>query len=37
MRSPSWIFDARSILNTKKVKNAGLNLWRIGDGSNKTI
>ena len=33
MRSPSWIFDARSILVTKKVKNAGLNLWRIGDGS----
>ena len=33
MRSPSWIFDARSILNTKIVKNAGLNLWRIGDGS----
>ena len=33
MRSPSWIFDARSILNTKKVKDAGLNLWRIGDGS----
>tara|TARA_S200000501_G_scaffold210269_1_gene197541 strand:+ start:1206 stop:2648 length:1443 start_codon:yes stop_codon:yes gene_type:complete len=33
MRSPSWIFDARSMLVTKKVKNAGLNLWRIGDGS----
>ena len=33
MRSPSWIFDARSILVTDKVKNAGLNLWRIGDGS----
>ena len=34
MRSPSWIFDARSILIPEKVKNAGLNLWRIGDGSN---
>jgi len=33
MRSPSWIFDARSILNSKLVKNAGLNLWSIGDGS----
>ena len=33
MRSPSWIFDARSILIAEKVKNAGLNLWRIGDGS----
>ena len=34
MRSPSWIFDARSILITEKVRDAGLNLWRIGDGSN---
>ena len=34
MRSPSWIFDARSILIPKKVRDAGLNLWRIGDGSN---
>tara|TARA_B100000242_G_scaffold223746_1_gene164465 strand:+ start:2494 stop:3933 length:1440 start_codon:yes stop_codon:yes gene_type:complete len=33
MRSPSWIFDARSILTTKKVKDAGFNLWTIGDGS----
>ena len=33
MRSPSWIFDTRSILIPKKVKDAGLNLWRIGDGS----
>ena len=32
MRSPSWVFDARSILNIKKIKEAGLNLWRIGDG-----
>ena len=32
MRKPSWIFDARSILVPKKVKEAGLNFWRIGDG-----
>ena len=34
MRSPAWIFDARSIVNHNKVIEAGLNLWRIGDGSN---
>ena len=33
MRSPSWVFDARSIVDPKKVLEAGLNLWRIGDGS----
>ncbi len=33
MRSPSWVFDARSIVDPKKVLDAGLNLWRIGDGS----
>ncbi len=32
MRKPSWIFDARSITNPMEVRNAGLNLWRIGDG-----
>ena len=33
MRRPSWVFDARSIVDPKKVKSSGLNLWRIGDGS----
>ena len=33
MRSPAWIFDARSILKANKVKSSGLQLWRIGDGS----
>ena len=33
MRKPSWVFDARSIVNKKKVINANLNLWKIGDGS----
>ena len=33
MRSPCWVFDARSIVDPKKVLEAGLNLWRIGDGS----
>ena len=34
MRSPAWIFDARSILNSSKIENTNLNLWRIGDGVN---
>jgi len=34
MRSPAWIFDARSILNPSKIENTNLNLWRIGDGVN---
>jgi len=32
MRKPSWIFDARSILNKNDIKNSDLNFWRIGDG-----
>ncbi len=28
----SWVFDSRSILNPKELKEAGLNFWRIGDG-----
>ena len=37
MRSPSWVFDARSIVNSQKVIDAGLNLWKIGDGSEHLI
>ena len=33
MRKPSWIFDSRSILDFKRAKKNGLNIWRIGDGS----
>tara|TARA_Y100001968_G_C19454192_1_gene771070 strand:- start:2320 stop:3753 length:1434 start_codon:yes stop_codon:yes gene_type:complete len=32
MRAPSWIFDTRSVVNSLKVKQAGLTLWRIGEG-----
>ena len=35
MRKPSWIFDARSILNKNDIKNSDLNFWRIGDGLEK--
>ncbi len=37
MRSPAWVFDSRSIVNQKKVIDAGLNFWRIGDGSRLSI
>ncbi|MAO02032.1 MAG: UDP-glucose 6-dehydrogenase [Flavobacteriales bacterium] len=33
MRHPAWVFDARSIVNPEDVRNANLNLWRVGDGS----
>jgi len=33
MRSPAWVFDARSILNPEQISKVGLNYWRIGDGS----
>ncbi len=33
MRSPAWVFDSRSVTNPSKVSRAGLNLWRIGDGT----
>ena len=35
MRSPAWVFDSRSIVNPDKVIEAGLNFWRLGDGSIK--
>ena len=33
MIKPAWIFDARSIVDKQKVLDAGINIWRIGDGS----
>ena len=32
MVPPSWVFDSRSIVNTDEVKDAGLRLWRLGNG-----
>ena len=32
MVPPAWVFDSRSIVNTEEVRDAGLNLWRLGDG-----
>ena len=34
MRKPSWVFDTRSITSHNEIKNNGIKLWRIGDGTN---
>ena len=33
MRSPSWVFDTRSISNDIEIKKAGLNYWCLGNGA----
>ena len=30
MRKPGWIFDTRNIVDNKKVRESGLNLWVVG-------
>ena len=37
VRFPTWVFDARSIVNTDEVIDAGLNFWKIGYGFNNEI
>ena len=37
MRKPAWVFDSRSILVKEKIREIGLNFWRIGDGENNSI
>ncbi len=32
MIPPAWVFDSRSIVETDKIRDAGLSLWRLGDG-----
>ncbi len=33
MRHPSWVFDTRSIIDVKKAKKHGVNVWSVGNGS----
>ncbi len=33
MRTPAWVFDTRSVVNREEIKNTGLNLWKLGEGS----
>ena len=33
MRKPSWIFDTRKCINYQKAKEAGFNIWEIGNSA----
>ena len=33
MRKPAWVFDTRSIINIEKSKEAGFNVWSIGNAN----
>ncbi len=35
MVRPGWVFDSRSIIDPISIKNANLNFWRVGDGSDE--
>ena len=30
MRSPSWVFDTRDIVDEKLIKSSGINVWKLG-------
>ena len=32
MRQPAWLFDARAVVAPEQARQAGLRLWRVGDG-----
>ena len=31
VKTPFWVFDTRSILNDKKIKEFGINIWQLGN------
>jgi len=33
MVDQAWVFDSRSIIEPRKLKNVNVNLWRVGDGT----
>ena len=33
MRKPAWVFDTRGVVNPSLIKQAGLKIWRVGDGA----
>ena len=35
MRSPSWVFDTRSIINISEAKKQGISVWELGNGEEK--
>lgn len=32
MRKPAWVFDTRGIINASSARDAGLKVWRVGEG-----
>ena len=32
LRSPSWVFDSRLIINNKEAEKYGINVWKVGNG-----
>ena len=32
MRPPCWIFDTRNVIDVKKAKSYGFNVWKLGNG-----
>ena len=32
MRSPSWIFDTRNVIDQDNAKNSGFKVWKVGNG-----
>ena len=32
MRKPSWVFDARGILDISKIRTENINIWQVGNG-----
>ena len=32
MRSPSWVFDTRGIVDKNQIKYSSINLWQVGNG-----
>ena len=35
VKRPFWVFDTRSILKDKNIKNLGLNIWQLGNSNKK--
>ncbi len=33
MRAPAWVFDTRSVVTPTEIADAGLRVWRLGEGS----
>ena len=31
MNKPAWIFDTRSVIDVEKAKDAGFDVWQIGN------